>query len=97
LVQDRQGYFLRSRCDLVPEPGIEAPLTLLHADGVAETCELSLEAAEQLLKEAAEAAQAQGLLWKTSDVVLRPQSKLVELIRASRRRVLVDDDVSDAM
>ena len=96
LVQDRQGYFLRSRCDLVPDPGVEAPLTLLHANGSTDTWELSLESAEELLKEAAEAARVQGLSWNSSDVVLRPQGKLVELIRASRRLALVDDDSSDA-
>lgn len=96
LAQDRQGYFLRSRCDLVPEPDAHAVLTLVHADGTAEPVELTLAAAEELLRAAVEAARAQDLAWDEAGVVLRPQDKLVGLIRRSRQLALVEGDAAEA-
>jgi CRISPR-associated protein Csb1 len=86
--QDRNGYFLRSRCDLVPEVGTPRSFEIVHANGQAETIELDFDVACRLLKEAAAAAKSASIPWKSDDLVLKPQEKLVGLVKASRELAL---------
>jgi CRISPR-associated protein Csb1 len=84
--QDRSGYFLRSRCDLVPEVG--ASFEIVRANGEAEPVELDLDVACRLVKEAIEAAKSADIAWNANDLVLKPQEKLVRLVSASRELAL---------
>jgi CRISPR-associated protein Csb1 len=88
VAQDRAGYFLRSRCDLVPEDGAPSGFEIVHADGKTESFELDLEAAADLLKEAIREAEKLGVKWRSSDVELQPQRKLVDLVKQSREKAL---------
>lgn len=82
--QDARGYALRSRCDLVCD-GV-APLELVHADGSTASIELDRAAARALYRESYERAEAVGFKFKS--LTLKPQDKLVEIIRRSRQLAL---------
>ena len=86
--QDRNGYFLRSRCDLVPEVGSPNSFEIVHANGEVEPIEFDFDVACRLVKEAAAAAKSAGIPWKSKDLVLKPQEKLVGLVKASRELAL---------
>jgi len=79
-----RGLDLRSRCLLWPT----APLTweLLQTPGkTPASFELDAEAAIELLADAVKAATKAGLPWLTKPLVLKPQAKLVELVRKSQQ------------
>ena len=82
--QDAHGYALRSRCDLVCE-GI-APLELVRADGSTASLDLDRSAARALYQEAYTLAETAGFGFKS--LTLRPQDKLVEIVRRSRQLAL---------
>jgi len=86
--QDRAGYFLRSRCDLVPEPDSSAAFEIVRTDGNTDAVDVDFEAAAKLLKQAASAAENAGVPWNAEDLLLKPQAKLVELVKQSRERAL---------
>ncbi|MEB2344206.1 MAG: type I-U CRISPR-associated RAMP protein Csb1/Cas7u [Deltaproteobacteria bacterium] len=87
--QDRAGYFLRSRCDLVPEPDSPAGFEIVRTDGRTESVEADLESAARLLQQAVNAAKDAGILWNAEDLMLKPQAKLVGLVKQSRELALV--------
>jgi len=80
-LRDR-GYDLRSRCLLVPD----GPLAIeaMHADGSVEVVDLDAPSVATLMRDAAEAAAQQGLVWQREPLKLKPAPKLVALIRKSR-------------
>ncbi len=84
LAQDHEGYALRSRCDLVVETGQDPGFEIVRVDGSRESIELSLGAAVAILEKAAAGAAAKGVGWESEDLILKPQAKLVELVRQSR-------------
>ena len=86
--QNREGYFLRSRCDLVPEPGSSDDFELVQTNGKTEAVSLNFDSAMRLVGEAVRAAKAADLPWNADDLVLKPQAKLVQLVVESRKRVL---------
>ena len=86
--QDRNGYFLRSRCDLAPDANGSNGFEIVRANGLAEPIEIDFSAACQLVTEAARAAAAGGVPWNADDLVLAPQEKLVRLVSESRRLAL---------
>lgn len=86
--QDRNGYFLRSRCDLVPEESSSQAFEIVDANGGVEKVELDFGQACGLAAEAARAARAAGLGWNEQDLVLQPQAKLVQLVAESRKLAL---------
>ena len=86
LAQDRAGYFLRSRCDLVPEAA--ADFELVHADGTLESLPVSFEVASIALAELAAKTRGLGLPWLVEDLRLAPLAKLVELVKRSREKAL---------
>lgn len=88
--QDRAGYALRSRCDLVPEVGSAADFEIVLANGATEAFGIDYARAADLLK-AAVGAAPRDARWRDADLVLEPQRKLVELVRQSRERALVGD------
>ncbi len=83
--QDARGYALRSRCDLVCDGA--TPLELIHADGFAEKVEINHEAARKLYSEAYEEAKKKGFT-PSDKTELKPQDKLVEIVRRSQELAL---------
>lgn len=84
--QDAQGYALRSRCDLVCEG--KAPLELVHADGTTANVNLDAPQARELYREAFTAAKNAGLQLREIPTELKPQDKLVEIVRQSQNLAL---------
>ena len=82
--QERDGYSLRSRCDLVPDGA--APLELVHTDGTAEPIELNVNEARALYRNAYERAEVVGFTFQ--NLHMQPQAKLVELVRRNREQAL---------
>jgi CRISPR-associated protein Csb1 len=84
--QVRQGYALRSRCNLVCD-GM-APLELVRFDGKVEEVDMDLDAAERLYREAVKAAASAGFTLSSEPLHLTPQEKLVYLVKQSRELAL---------
>ena len=82
--QDARGYALRSRCDLVCEGA--APLELVNCDGSASTVDFDRVSAQALYRDAYRRAEEAGFAF--SPLMLKPQPKLVEIIRRSRELAL---------
>ena len=82
--QDAIGYALRSRCDLVCDG--RAPLELVRADGSTEQLELDRAGARSLYRDAFAAAEEVGFQFEP--LSLKPQPKLVEIVRRSRELAL---------
>ena len=89
--QDARGYALRSRCDLVCEKA--APLELVRADGSPESLQLDRAAARALYREAYAHAEAAGFEFRS--LALKPQDKLVEIVRRSRDLALEGEGEDD--
>jgi CRISPR-associated protein Csb1 len=90
---DVQGYALRSRCDLICDG--EAPIELVHFDGKAEPIALDLAAARSIHGAAYEAAKSAGFNLEATPIVLKPQDKLVHIVRESQRKALEDTGAPD--
>lgn len=84
--QDTWGYALRSRCDLVCDGA--APLELVHPDGSTETIVIDRKQARTLYETAYGAAQKAGLALSSKPLELKPQDKLVEIVRKSQELAL---------
>ena len=82
--QDAHGYALRSRCDLVCEGAADAEL--VHPDGTTAPIEIDRAASRALYREAYAQAEAAGFQFRS--LVLKPQEKLVEIVRRSRELAL---------
>ena len=84
LLQWREGYQLRSRCQLIPVtlPAFEwIGATAAAADR--EMVPLDLKAAGDALQQLREQAKKKGLFWETGLIELQPQAKLIELVKKS--------------
>lgn len=97
--QDARGYALRSRCDLVCEG--RASLDLVHPDGAVDAIAIDRASARQIYNDAFAAAQAAGFKLSAEPIILRPQPKLVEIVRNSQDLALrgaggEDDESGDA-
>ena len=84
LEQDSQGYALRSRCALVCDG--PAPLELVRADGSIDAIALDLDAGRKLYEQAHERARETGFQFES--ITLKPQDKLIEIVRRSRELAL---------
>lgn len=85
--QDARGYALRSRCDLVPEGS--GGLEQVRADGkVAEPFALQRAEARTLYASALAAARTAGFRFRDGPLTLKPQPKLVHIVRESQRLAL---------
>lgn len=82
--QDAGGYALRSRCDLVCDG--PAPLELVRADGSTEAVELDRDRAGKLYGDAYARAESAGFQFKS--ISLKPQDKLVEIVKRSQELAL---------
>jgi len=86
---DRNGYALRSRCDLVCDG--DAPIELVGFDGSTEAVHLSANAAIELYGEALSAARKAGFELAGEPIALKPSVKLVELVRKSQEKAMNDE------
>jgi CRISPR-associated protein Csb1 len=84
--QDARGYALRSRCDLVCEG--RAPFELVHVDGSVDHLEIDREAARALYAASLEIARKAGFKLAAEPIRLKPQEKLVEIVRRSQTLAL---------
>jgi CRISPR-associated protein Csb1 len=89
--QERIGYALRSRCDLVPEPAHDTGFELVRSSGATEPLLVDANRAIAVLQEAVKQAERTGLSWPTEPILLTPQPRLVELVRRSRELALAGD------
>jgi CRISPR-associated protein Csb1 len=87
--QDRSGYALRSRCDLVCDQ--RSPFEIVHRDGSAESFDIDADGSIALLNQAAEGAKAAGFPWNVEPIRLAPQPRLVELVALSRAKALAGE------
>lgn len=84
--QDARGYALRSRCDLVCEG--HQPLDLVHPDGRADDIEIDRKDARALYEQAFARARDAGFQFPDKPITLKPQDKLVEIVRQSQKLAL---------
>lgn len=81
--QRRQGYFLRSRCDLIP---VDDPVYYLLRTAKDKTpFSLSAKTADAIFEAAVNAAKEANLPWRDEPIELRPKPALVELVTLSRQ------------
>lgn len=91
--QERQGYALRSRCELVAEgPSV---FELVRADGTCEPLSFSLDDARQLYADAFELAKTTGFNISAQPIRLTPQPKLVKIVQMSRDAALRGEGSED--
>ena len=89
--QDVCGYALRSRCDLVCEGA--ASLELVAWDGSTSVVEIDRASAQALYRDAYEKVEDAGFRFRT--LKLKPQDKLVEIVRRSRELALEGEGGED--
>lgn len=82
--QDACGYALRSRCDLVC--GGKSPLEQIHPDGT--VAELDALDPRALYSDTFEAAERAGIELRKSPIELKPQEKLIAIVRKSQELAL---------
>jgi CRISPR-associated protein Csb1 len=87
--QDRQGYALRSRCDLVGDG--PAPIELVAPDGGVTPIMISVEDAAFLYTEAKARAANAGFRFNDKPLRLKPQEKLVQIVRDSMHKALAGE------
>jgi CRISPR-associated protein Csb1 len=97
-LQQEDGYFLRSRCHLVPRAPARKVLVGATAQDSAPFT-LTAQGARELFEEACKQARKFGLGWKGGLLELQPSDKLVELVRRSDEKVRAeggeDNDAGD--
>lgn len=91
--QDARGYALRSRCDLVCEGKV--PLQVVHPDGASDDVVLDLDSARQLYRAAFDAARKVGFNFPDKPITLKPQAKLIEIVRESQELALSGEGGED--
>jgi CRISPR-associated protein Csb1 len=84
--QDARGYALRSRCDLVCEG--RSPVELVHPDGATDPITIDRDEARSLFKAAYDAARRADFALSPEPLQLKPQDKLVEIVRESQKLAL---------
>ncbi len=94
-VQQDGGYFLRSRCHLIPVEPARAELVGATAQQV-ESCCVTPEAALRTLKDCCQEAKKVGLGWRGGFIELQPTPKLVELVRRSDEKAKVEGGEDNA-
>jgi len=94
VAQDARGYALRSRCDLIPDGA--GTFEFVGTNGTTESVPVELPEALELFRKAAAAAASAGAGWRTKDLVLTPQAKLVALVKESRAKALQGEEDPDA-
>jgi len=88
-LQEKAGYALRSRCDLVCQEA--APFEIVHPDGSVDRFEIDGEQAIAVFNQAVEAAKSAGFPWNEEPIRLVPQKRLVDLVALSRAKGLAGE------
>jgi CRISPR-associated protein Csb1 len=83
----RDGYFLRSRCHLIPVEATPRDERLGASAQDVNPFTLTVDDAREAFDQAREKARASGLSWKAGLIQLQPTKKLVELVRRSDEKV----------
>ncbi len=91
--QDKSGYALRSRCDLVCDGS--KPFEIVHPDGSTQECEIDADRAINIFDDSVTAAKKAGFPWNEEPISLKPQRRLVELVALSRAKALAGESESD--
>jgi CRISPR-associated protein Csb1 len=94
-LQREGGYFLRSRCHLIPLAAARCELLGATAQEV-EPFTLTAISAHTTFEEACQRARKFGLSWKGGLIELQPSGKLVELVRRSDDKVRAEGGDEDA-
>ena len=93
--QDRMGYALRSRCDLVCEG--RNSFEIVKPDGSIEDFQLDSNQAINLYNSAVADLNNAGFIWNEKPVVLKPRQRLVEIVARSRQKAFVGvENTNDA-
>ena len=92
--QDRAGYALRSRCDLVCDG--RASFEIVHRDGSTESFDVDTDSAIALLNQSVGIAKAAGFPWSEEPIRLIPQPRLVELVALSRAKALAGESEGES-
>lgn len=90
-----KGYDLRSRCLLLPDG--DSTIELISGNGPAEKFYLDSTAADLILNRTIDEAKHAGLPWMGGNIILEPDSKLLELIKRSRITLGESDDTSPSL
>ncbi len=88
--QHERGYDLRSRSLLVGTGPLS--LEVVDRDGAVRPVALDRDGANQLVRDAAAAAAAHGLVWDATPIDLTPAPKLAHIIRESRKLASAEGD-----
>jgi CRISPR-associated protein Csb1 len=91
--QQKQGYFLRSRCDLIRADDNAAFEMVTTATNIARF-RLTAEEAVQLFQQAVATAKEANLPWPEVEIILTPKPALVQLVQRSRE-LAADEDGED--
>jgi CRISPR-associated protein Csb1 len=94
-LQRDEGYFLRSRCHLVPVEPSRTELIGATAQDV-QPIALSVKGARATFEQAYQAAKKHGLPWHSGLHELQPTAKLVELVQRSDAKVQTEGGDEDA-
>lgn len=95
MAQNESGYWLRSRCELLPHNHGQLELIGRTLEDI-ETIPMNAEIAHRLLAQACDHAQGYGLKFRTDILHLEADERLQELVRRSREAVLSGDAGDDA-
>jgi CRISPR-associated protein Csb1 len=94
-LQQAEGYFLRSRCHLVPKQSAVYQLVGVTASEVEEV-PVTTDLARDALKLAVGRAREAGLTWQAGVITLTPTKKLIELVRRSDEKATAEGGDADA-
>lgn len=89
-LQRGQGYFLRSRCQLIPTE--EAVFELVTTASAKSTFGLDSDTARKIFEGAVDEARRIDLPWREDPILLTPKDALVALVRKSRDIGAVEDN-----
>ncbi len=79
---EKDGYNLRSRCDLIPDGRFT--FELVNNFGESKIFTLDIEGVNAIFLDAVKQAEAVGLNWPIEKITLQPQKSLIDLVRISR-------------
>ena len=89
-LQNERGYWLRSRCELIPEGEIK--LELLGSSSTEFSLGSAQDVHENLFEPAIEEAEKLGLTWEKKVVRLTPTEELKKLVELSDAPRLEEED-----
>jgi len=88
-LQHQDGYFLRSRCHLLPLAPPKCERIGATLEDV-QSFSLTVEAARSTFETAYNQAREHGLVWRSGRIELKPSPKLVNLVRRSDEKILIE-------